>query len=186
MNDTPSKPLPPNLDMLLIQEAYSYSAEMAVEAFNRVGVFQPCLFGLNFMADGSFQCTVIDPEYVHKALASPTGVAEIRRFIDGLLDESAMPADMKAQGFTPADIVVFITEIMKKPEDSLTEPSFEWLLVTMHTRTAVYRGFNPILAKPKRHAMLVPMTMDAPEHARLMGAERATLHDLHAAPEKIQ
>lgn len=199
MNDAPLNPPFPSSNLLRIQNAYDHWAAISVDAFNRLGEVKPFLMGINFTGDGSFECTLIDPVYVNSALRSSSGMLEMRRFIEELLNGSAMREDMKDKGFRPADIAVFVTEILMTPLQPSLEAAREGILVVMHTPQGVYRGMCPISPAPARHAVVGPMTLDpvqprpttnATAAAKLIApldpvAYRAQ-HDLYPMAEKIQ
>lgn len=200
MSQVPSKIFSPHPDLLRVQDVYSHLAEMSVDMFNRTGEITASLLGINFMEDGSFECTLIDPVYVHESLKTPTGRIEMRRFVEGLLHESAMREDMKTKGFRPADIAVFITEILMTPKTPMSGAPTEGILVVMHTPESIYRGFSPIFSEPTRHAVLGEMALDPVVQTEptdtLKAAAKAFTpadvtgghkqHDLHLPAEKIQ
>lgn len=198
MSDASSKPAFPFANLSNVEEAYGHWVGIAVETFNSKGEVKPCLLSLNFLQDGSFDCTFIDAAYVAQMVATEEGQLELRKFTTGLLDDEKMRADMASKGFKPADAVVFITEIEMMPANGSTESRMEGILVAVHIPGAIYRGVSQIHSKPTRHAVVGPMSLDSaprtvssalsPLPSSVVAEVLATRmnHDIHRTPRKTQ
>ena len=159
---TPSAPKA-SADLDQVRVAYAHWAQVAVDQYNKKGEMPPTMIGVKFTESGGLLCTMMDPPYVAMTLESPNGPVELTRFARTLLTDPEMRSSMQKQGLTPADAVVFISEIALKANSiNPVVPQKEAILVVVHTTEGMHRGLNPIALEPAKQASVGPLLEEDP------------------------
>lgn len=132
-----------------VQAVYKLWADTAVESLNRDGWIAPSMSGVRFVSGDTLSHVLIDAPYVKQMVETEGGQEELAKFARSLLFDDAMRESMTKQGFQPADMVVFVAEVLITAASSSVAPS-EAVVVAVHTHFGTFRGLCPVVEQGEK------------------------------------